>query len=223
MKKIEYNLKRELPLILIIILSFAISIYFYPMMPDRVPTHWNFRGEIDGYSGKFSGTFMMPIMSLIMYGLFLVLPVLDPKKNNYERFKSTYVFFRYLFHIFFLGMQTMIILAALGYKVDISRWVMFSISLLFMLMGNVMGRVKHNYFVGIRTPWTLASEEVWVKTHRMAAILWTVGGFIGAVLSLLKIGLAWILVTIAFIPTLIPVVYSYLLFNKISKTKNSDS
>ena len=84
MKKIEYNLKRELPLILIILVSFAISIYFYPMMPDRVPTHWNFKGEVDGYSGKLTGTFMMPVTNLIMYGLFLVLPLVDPKKHNYK-------------------------------------------------------------------------------------------------------------------------------------------
>ena len=218
MKKIEYNLKRELPLILIILVSFAISIYFYPMMPDRVPTHWNFKGEVDGYSGKLTGTFMMPVTNLIMYGLFLVLPLVDPKKHNYKLFSSTYVFFRYLFHIYFFGMHIMVILAALGYNVDTSRWVMFSVSVLFMLMGNVMGRVKHNHFVGIKTPWTLASEEVWVKTHRLAAILWTAGGFLGAVLSLLKFGLGWILMVILFVPTIIPVIYSYILFNKISKT-----
>ena len=165
------NLKREIPLILIIIAAFLVSIYFYPMMPEKVPTHWNFKGEIDGYSGRLSGSLIMPIINLIMYILFIFLPALDPKKENYRLFESTYIYFRYLFHIFFFAMHIMIISASLGYIVNTTRLVTFGISLLFMLMGNVMGRVKHNYFVGIKTPWTLANEEVWRKTHRLAALL----------------------------------------------------
>lgn len=219
MKKIEYNVKKELPLILIIIAAFAISMYFYPMLPDIIPTHWNFKGEIDGYSGKLSGAYLLPVMNLAMYGLFLLLPSMDPKRENYKIFSSTYIFFRYLFHIFFLGMHIIIILAALGYDVDTGRLVMFGVSLLFMLMGNVMGRLKHNYFVGIKTPWTLASEEVWRRTHRLAAILWTIAGFIGAILALLNMNLSWILIALLILSTLIPTVYSYILYNK-SRTGN---
>src|SRR5690606_12391804 len=119
----DYNLKRELPLILMIIAAFAISIYFYPMLPDRIPTHWNFKGEIDGYSGKLSGAYMLPVMNLVMYGLFLLLPALDPRRENYKLFSSTYIYFRYLFHLFFLGLHAIIIAVALGYSVDTGRLV----------------------------------------------------------------------------------------------------
>jgi uncharacterized membrane protein len=217
-KKIDYNLKKELPLILMIIAAFAISIYFYPMLPDRIPTHWNFKGEIDGYSGKLSGAYMLPVMNLAMYGLFIILPSIDPRRENYKLFSSTYIYFRYLFHIYFLGMHVIVIAAALGYNVDTGRLVMLAVSLLFMLMGNVMGRVKHNYFVGIKTPWTLASEEVWKKTHRLAALLWTIAGFLGAVFALLRVNLGWIFIIILMVPALVPAIYSYIIFNKMRKT-----
>lgn len=213
MKKI--NFKREIPLIVIVITAFLISMYFYPLLPEKVPTHWNFKGEIDGYSGKLSGSLIMPITNLIMYILFIFLPALDPKKNNYKLFESTYIYFRYLFHIFFLAMHIMIIAASLGYIVNTTRLVFFGISLLFMLMGNVMGRVKHNYFVGIKTPWTLASEEVWRKTHRLAALLWTAGGLIGIILSLLNINLGLIFVIILILPSIIPMIYSYIIYKRL--------
>ena len=211
----EINLKREIPLILIIIAAFLISIYFYPMMPEKVPTHWNFKGEIDGYSGRLSGSLIMPITNLIMYIMFIFLPALDPKKENYRLFESTYIYFRYLFHIFFFAMHIMIISASLGYIVNTTRLVMFGISLLFMLMGNVMGRVKHNYFVGIKTPWTLANEEVWRKTHRLAALLWTAGGLIGVILSIFNVNLWFIFVAILILPSIIPIIYSYIVFKNI--------
>ncbi|NLN48074.1 MAG: SdpI family protein [Clostridiales bacterium] len=217
MKKL--NIKGELPLLLIILAMFLVSIYFYPLLPDKVPTHWNFRGEIDGYSGKLMGALLMPIINLIMYILFIFLPLMDPKKENYKLFVGTYKYFRYLFHIFFLGMHVMIITAALGYKVNVTRLTIFSISLLFSLMGNVMGRVKHNYFVGIKTPWTLASEEVWTKTHRLAALLWTAGGIAGMALSLFNVSSFLVLMAILLLPSLIPVIYSYFIFKKLSDGK----
>lgn len=217
MKKL--NIKGELPLLLIILAMFLVSIYFYPLLPDKVPTHWNFRGEIDGYSGKLMGALLMPVINLIMYILFILLPLMDPKKENYKLFAGTYKYFRYLFHIFFLGMHVMIITAALGYKVNVTRLTIFSISLLFALMGNVMGRVKHNYFVGIKTPWTLASEEVWTKTHRLAALLWTAGGIAGMALSLFNVGSFLVLMAILLLPSLIPVIYSYFIFKKLSDGK----
>jgi uncharacterized membrane protein len=218
MKKISFNLKRELPLIFIIIAAFAISMYFYPELPDKIPTHWNFKGEIDGYSGKLTGAFLMPVINLVMYGMFIFFPALDPKRENYKLFEGTYIYFRYLFHIFFIGMQILTIAAALGYNVNTGRWVILGISLLFMLMGNVMGRLKHNYFVGIKTPWTLANEEVWVKTHRLGAIMWTCGGLMGVILSLLNVNPGVMFIFIIVFITLIPVGYSYIIFNRLKKT-----
>lgn len=217
MENNKFKLKNELPLILLLIVSFAMSFYFYPMLPDRIPTHWNFKGEIDGYSGKTAGTFLMPILNLVIYVLFIFLPALDPKKENYKLFESTYRYFRYLFHIFFFGMQVLIITAALGYAVDTGRFVMLGISLLFMLMGNVMGRLKHNYFIGIKTPWTLANEEVWKRTHRLSAYLWTGFGLAGAIMAILKTNPVVIFLTILIAPTMVPLVYSYAIFKKLNK------
>ncbi len=86
-----------------------------------------------------------------------------------------------------------------------------------MLMGNVMGRLKHNYFVGIKTPWTLADEEVWRKTHRLGAILWTAGGLMGVIMSLLRQSMGWVFIAVIAVMTFIPIVYSYLIFSKLKK------
>ena len=97
--KNKFNIKRELPLLIMIIMVFAISFYFYPQLPERIPTHWNFRGEIDGYSNKLSGSLIMPIMNLVMYVMFLFLPALDPKKRIISYLKAPI----YISDIFFIS------------------------------------------------------------------------------------------------------------------------
>ncbi|WDC84671.1 SdpI family protein [Caloramator sp. mosi_1] len=117
-------------------------------------------------------------MNILFYLMFLVLPNLDPKKDNYTKFKSAYNIIRYFIHTLFIIIQIIILVAALGYKVQVDFVMTMAVSIMFILFGNVMGKIKHNYFVGIRTPWTLADERVWVRTHRFAAPFWVMSGFI---------------------------------------------
>ncbi|MDR3587646.1 MAG: SdpI family protein [Desulfosporosinus sp.] len=217
MQKISSILKNDWLLIILILLGFALGVYFYPALPDRVPVHWNANGQINGYGSKLFGAFGLPAINLGMYIMFLVLPTIDPKKNNYAKFESTYQFVKYIFIVFFLGMQLMTILIATGVVANRPVFIQIMISLLFILLGNVMGRIKHNYFLGIRTPWTLANEEVWRKTHRLTAPLWVIGGILNILLSLTGtlngIGFIIILAVIS----IVPIAYSYFAYQKIVK------
>jgi len=216
MQKISNIMKNDWLIIILILLGFVLGAYYYPSLPDRVPVHWNASGQIDGYGSKLFGAFGLPAINLGMYLMFLVLPNIDPKKKNYANFKSTYQFLKYLLIVFFLGIQVMTLLIATGVVVNKPIFIQIMISLLFILLGNVMGRIKHNYFVGIRTPWTLANEEVWRKTHRLAAPLWVIGGILNILLAftgtLNGIGFIIILAVIS----IVPIAYSYFAYRKIA-------
>jgi uncharacterized membrane protein len=218
MRKVSSLLKEDWVILLLLILGFAIGAYFYPMLPDKVPVHWNAQGQVNGYGSKFFGAVGLPLINVAMYLLLRVLPYIDPKKKNYENFKSTYRFLMYLMIIFFLGMEIISLLIAVGAAVNMSILIQVMISFLFILLGNVMGRFKHNYFVGIKTPWTLASEEVWRKTHRLAAPLWVIGGIANIILALMGMtfdGMSFIVIVVVI--SVVPIVYSYFAYQKIFK------
>ncbi|MGI6226418.1 MAG: SdpI family protein [Peptococcales bacterium] len=212
-------LKKEWPFLLLLLLPLIAAIIIYPYMPEMVPTHWNTRGEVDGYSSKEFGTFFLPLLNIGLYVLFIVLPLLDPKKENYEKFLGSYRLIRYVTHIFFVFMFIITTLAALGYTLDIGLWIACGAAMLFILMGNIMGRVRHNYFVGFRYPWTLANEEVWRKTHQMGSKVMVLGGIlalIGVIFTQDNIRFI-VLMAGLFIPTIFTTIYSYLTFKKVTK------
>ncbi|MBU3202139.1 SdpI family protein [Clostridium estertheticum] len=216
MKKISNVLKKDKGILILIFLGFALGVYFYPLLPNRVPIHWNFKGQVDGYGGKFFGAFGLAFINLAMYLLFIALPYIDPKGKNYESFQSTYQYLKYLLIIFFLGIEVTTLLIGTGVAINITIFIQIMISLLFILLGNVMGRFKFNYFVGIKTPWTLANEEVWRKTHRMAAPIWVIGGILNILLTVTKVNFNWLgFVIIVAAISIAPTVYSYIIYHKI--------
>jgi len=218
MPKISKTLKQDWLILILILFGFALGAYFYPSLPDKVPIHWNASGEINGYGSKLFGAFGMPLISLAMYLMFLVLPYIDPQKKNYAYFKSTYQFLKYLIIIFFLGIEVMTLLIASGVIINKPIFIQTMVSLLFILIGNVMGRFKHNYFVGIKTPWTLANEEVWRKTHRLAAPLWVLGGIINILLAFTGTNFNGIgFMVIVAVISIIPIGYSYIAYQQIVK------
>ncbi|MGI6678724.1 MAG: SdpI family protein [Dehalobacterium sp.] len=173
--------KTDWPLFLLIALSFALGLYVYPMLPDQVPSHWNFSGEVDGYSSPFWGAFGIPLMILGFNILFYVLPMIDPKRKNYEKFTRSYSILKYTLIIFFFLLYIATIGFSLGYPININRLVPMSLAILFIILGNYISTVRHNYFVGFKTPWTLANEKVWIRTHRIGGKLWVFSGLIGLI------------------------------------------
>ena len=150
--------------------------YFYINFPSRVASHWNFAGQVDGYAGRVEGAFALPMLLLAMYLLFLVLPVVDPKRERYVEFDNYYKLFRAAIMAVLLVVYTAMGLFNLGYPIKIGTVVSGSIGILFVVLGSFMGKIKSNWFMGIRTPWTLSSEKVWNKTHQMGGWLFVIYG-----------------------------------------------
>lgn len=213
-------LKRDWYIWLMIVAAFLLGVIFYPHLPLKMPVHWDSSGHINGYSSREVGAFSMPCIATVVYLLFCVIPLIDPRARNYDKFKSSYQMIKGMTITIFLVVQICTILTGLGVKIDVSVIIGVAISVLFILLGNVMGRFRHNYFVGIRTPWTLASEEVWRKTHRLAGPVWVLGGFINLALTLFSgrmVVVGTLLVAAAMV--LLPCIYSYVVFRLIGGEK----
>ena len=150
-------------------LAVALSIWAYPQLPPTVATHWNLNGTPDGYSSRAWALSIIPIVLVAMTVVFNVLPKIDPRHENYAKFLSSYWLIANAIIVFLLVAHGMIIAAGLGFSVKVDRLMPLGVGLLFIFLGNFLTRVEPNWFIGIRTPWTLSSDTVWRKTHRTAA------------------------------------------------------
>src|SRR5512145_2896920 len=196
-------------------LAVAISIWAYPSLPPRVATHWDLRGTPDGFSSRAWAVAIIPIVIIAMTVLFNVLPKLDPRRENYAKFLSSYWLIANAVIVFVLVAHGMIITTGLGYSVKIDRLMPLGVGFLFTFLGNYLTRVEPNWFIGIRTPWTLSSDTVWRKTHRTGGWLMVLGGLAlasGAFLPAAML-LPLFIVTIVVVGV-IPVVQSYVLWKK---------
>jgi uncharacterized membrane protein len=170
-------MRKYLPLVFIAV-TLLISALAYGHLPERVPSHWNMRGEVDGYLSRGLGAFLLPIVALGLWGLLRVLPRIDPRRANYEKFHGMYemlivatVGFLCVMHLGILGF-------ALGLPIAVDRVIFGCVALLLILLGNLLPRARPNWFVGIRTPWTLSSDRVWERTHRVGGYAFALAGVV---------------------------------------------
>ena len=216
----KFNLRKEIPSLVLFILNITASIYFYLNFPAKVPTHWNFQGQIDGWSDKTFGAFFFPVLYIFMYLLFTALPHIDPKKEQYQQFEKTYSIFKNLILAFLTIVFLLTGLAGLGYQIPIGTIVPILVGLLFIIIGNYMGKIKSNWLMGMRTPWTLSNEEVWNKTSRLSGKLMVISGIIMMLCSIIPANYIIFAFLIAvLIPTIVPTIYSYWLYNKLTQKK----
>ena len=208
--------KLDLLIVLIIFFSFVLSGYAYKLIEgDRVASHWNARGEVDGYMAKFWGLFLMPIITLGVYLLFLLIPLVDPLKENIDKFRKYYDSFVLILVLFFFYVSSLIIVFNLGYRFNMASLLLPAIGLLFIYMGVVMKKIKQNWFMGIRTPWTISSQEVWEKTHALGGKLFIISGVIILFGIFFPDYFLWFVLVPVLIVAIIPVVYSYIIYRKI--------
>ncbi|MFT9498081.1 SdpI family protein [Anaerosolibacter sp.] len=204
-------------LILIILLSAIGTIFVYQQLPSMVPGHWNLNGEVDRYNSK-EFVFFTALLPLGLYILMVFLPNLDPKKASYLKHEKAYAMVQTSIVIFLIAIHWLIIIMALGYDVNIGRVIRVGLGLLFVIMGNYMSQIRHNYFFGIKNPWTLASEEVWTKTHRLGGYGFVLSGIIAFLSAFLQDPAAFKMMMIGTFGPLIGVnIYSYLLYQKVKK------
>ena len=196
-------------------IAVAMSIWAYGQMPPTVATHWSLNGTPDGFSSRLVAVLIIPGVTLAMTGLFNVLPKLDPRGENYAKFFGTYWLICNTVIAFMLIAHAMIVASGIGYPIRIDRLMPVGIGLLFIVLGNYLTRVEPNWFIGIRTPWTLSSDTVWRKTHRTGGYLMVLGGLLVAACAVLPHGaFVPLLITAILLMSVIPIVQSYILWRR---------
>ncbi|MDP2708825.1 MAG: SdpI family protein [bacterium] len=175
---IKPTVKTEIIPWLLIVFSLAASAYLYSRLPERVATHWNFAGQSDGYGSGKAQAVIFPLLIIGLYLMFLFIPYIDPKKDRYAEFSKIYHIFKNIILTMMAVIYAMVGLNGLGYSVPVGLIMPALIGSLFIVIGNYMGKIKRNWFMGIRTPWTLSSEEVWNKTHRFGGKMFILAGIL---------------------------------------------
>ncbi len=217
----EIFTRKEILPISFIILAVLVSAFLYPELPGKIPSHWNIKGEIDAWTCKNVTVLLFPGLTLFFYLLMTFLPLIDPLKKNYLGFIMPYFWFRTAFVTFFVSLYLYSLWASLGAKSNIIYFIIPAISILFIVIGIFLPKVKKNYFVGIRTPWTLYSEEVWNRTHQSAGKFFIAAGIISLFGLFLPKQSFIIVVTAVLAAALISVIYSYFIFRKGQKIINN--
>ena len=200
---------------LIVLLSFLVSAFFYPLLPETMASHWNYIGKVDGYLPKFWGAYLMPLILVFLLALFKVIPVIDPLKKNIKEFYSYYEKFVFVLFLFLFYIHLLVILWNLEIEFNFSLALPPAVGILFYYIGILLENSKKNWFIGVRTPWTLSNSVVWEKTNQLGGKLFKVAG-LTAFLGLLfpDYSINFVLVPVILIAIFL-VIYSYYKYQKV--------
>jgi len=168
----------ELPQLVIIAGLFIWSAVLWPTAPERMPVHFDVAGNVDRYGSKAEGLLLIPATALGLYLLLRFLPAIDPARANYPAFAGAYAVIRIALVVVMALIDAALLLPVMGVPLNVGVVVRLTLGGLFVVFGSVMGKVRPNWFVGIRTPWTLASKRSWVQTHRLGGWVFVVSGLV---------------------------------------------
>ena len=204
-------------IVLLLILATTVAgLLLWNRLPDQMASHWNINDQVDGYMPKFWGVFIVPLITLGMFVLFLVIPSIDPLKANISQFRESFNLFIVLIVAFMLYIYGLTLAWNLGYTgFRMSTSLLPALGLLFIFIGFMLRQAKRNFFIGIRTPWTLSSDQVWNRTHQLGSILFIVSGALAVIGSFFGGSTAfWMLMIPIFGSTIFLVLYSYVLYKR---------
>ena len=199
----------------ILLVSLAVTLFYYPRVPDIIPTHWGISGQIDATGPKYM-LFVFWGLALFVNVIMLFAEKIEPKKGSYAKFPKVFNILRVFITALLCGLELLTIAFAFNPDfADMNNIMYITMGFMFVLLGNYMPKVKHNYTFGIKVPWTLASENVWNKTHRMAGPLWIAGGIVmmGGVFMPPEAAFV-IMFAVILLLVIAPMVYSYIEFRK---------
>lgn len=199
----------------LIVTAWAFSLAVFERLPERIPTHWGMSGQVDGWSGRMLGAFGVPALMLMIWGLCYWLPNIDPRRDNYAKFRGTYdvvvaaiLGVMLIIHAAMLGVS-------LGWNVPIPVVISLAVGMLLVVVGNLLPRARPNWFFGIRTPWTLSNDRVWDRTHRLGGRVIVVAGLIIAISGFVSPPWPGILIPVAAVgAAVVPIVYSYVVWRE---------
>ena len=219
-RDMKTNLRTEWPYIIMVALPFLYLAYIWPSLPETVPMHWNLRGEIDRWGNKMELLLLPFLLPFLSYLIMLGVPYVDPKQQlskmgrKYNQIK--------FWMIFIMSVLAIYLIFAVQHENLINANLVFILTgTLIAILGNYFQTIKPNYFIGLKTPWTLENEEVWRKTHQLSGIIWMIGGVLIAVASFFwsedKAYFLPFFLTVIGVLTLVPFIYSYLLFKQLKR------
>ncbi len=203
--------------IFLVLVSAGLAFWSYPYLPGKVPMHWNINGEVDSYQQKEQAVWFMPLLVALMWGMFQVLPKLDPKRKNYVFFATEWEIMQLALLGFMVYMQAIIVYAALNPGTDSGRLMFLGMGGLFVTIGKLMPKIKPNFFVGIKLPWTLASEDNWKKTHELGGMCFLAAGILFLIGAMGGVVPARLFLAILLLMVAMPMGYSFWLFKRAKK------
>lgn len=207
---IKKNLKLLILTSVVILLPILAGVCLWNRLPQQVPNHWNMSGEVDGWSSRGFAVFGMPLIMLAVQWITVLATMADPKKQNHSEKILQLIF--WIIPVLNLLISVATYTSAMGGSVRMEVLSTVFIGALFVVLGNYLPKCKQNYTVGIKIPWTLSSEENWNRTHRLAGWVWVAGG-VGIMIAGF-LGIFWLLIGVMLVMTLVPCIYSYVLYSK---------
>ncbi len=195
--------------------AFAIAVF--PRLPAEIPTHWGLNGEVNDTMPKFPAVFLCPGIALLVWVLLPMLRKMDPRTEHYEKFDETFWILVNLVVLMIAVIEVLTLGYGLGWPIDMGRAIPSVIGVLFVGMGNYMPRVRSNWWMGIRTPWTLSNERVWRETHRVAGTAFVVAGIVALLSASLPVHVAIRLalcIGALMVASIVPIVYSYMIWHR---------
>ncbi|MTH18050.1 SdpI family protein [Flavobacterium sp. LC2016-01] len=216
------ELKKELPIIGIVLIPFAYLAFIWNSLPEKVPVHWNMNGEIDSWGSKSFLVVIVFILPVLMYAVMFAAAKLDPKKRISLMGKKFYNL-KFFMVSFMSALAVFLLYVSKNQSASNPNLMYILVGILLMVMGNYFKVIQPNYFIGIRTPWTLESQEVWKATHTFAGKLWFFGGLIIVLGGIIFSGFifAKAFVGIGFTLAFVPVAYSFIKFKQLEKKQEN--
>ena len=194
--------------------ALGVTAFFYHDLPQTIATHWNASGQANGTADKSWGLFLPTIIAALISALLFALPAIDPLDKGYKNFRKTYNWLIVLIAAFLALLQVMTVVWNLGFRFNFSRFIAPTIGVFFYFIGTLLPDIKRNWFAGIRTPWTLSSDRVWMRTHEHAGTIFRIAGLVACLGAVFPLHALYFL----FVPSLLGIawviVYSYLVFRK---------
>ncbi len=215
MKKYIYLLIR----ILLVLLMLFVGVFFYKDLPEMLPIHWGIDGKIDDYSSKNFFIFFIPAMTFGMIALFKIGQLIDPRKERYEAFKKEWEIIKTGIVAFMSYLYYITIYISFNQTQRIEPLIFIGVGILFILIGNYMGKIRQNYTIGFKLPWTIDNEEVWNKTNRLGGYMFVLLGIVFLIESYFLWNVEYITIISLLLSLFIPSIYSYLLHRKIKSKK----
>lgn len=196
---------------IVCLLPMIVSLLIYKTLPNELPIHFNFKGDIDGYSSKFFVCILMPCILCILNLVLIFITIQDPKKNGHHNSFKNIIYF--VIPSLSIIVSSISILSGLKKTIDVKTIMILFISILFLIIGNYMPKLRHNYTIGIRTPWTLNNKDNWHSTHRFSGKLWFIFGILNILTCLLINNIAiYVFLPSIILVSIIPIIYSLIYY-----------